>query len=146
MVNVTIEPSIERGIDSTWREHEGKYKDNPRRRELLPEHYTQSTPPAFGQAHADDFHFRRKIALQDVRGGMKMQRGGDQINQRRGWLEFQAREITVTRKVSLGLMPADARPIVRGLHRQIHVLRGFEFQNRQAFRARDAQQVQNAVL
>src|SRR5208283_5909977 len=98
--------------------------------ELLPEHYTQSTPPAFGQAHADDFHFRRKIALQDVRGGMKMQRGGDQINQRRGWLEFQAREITVTRKVSLGLMPADARPIVRGLHRQIHVLRGFEFQNR----------------
>src|SRR5208282_3391279 len=41
---------------------------------LLPHHHSQASPPAFGQAHADYFHFWLEVTQQHIRAGMKPQR------------------------------------------------------------------------
>src|SRR6266852_8684186 len=77
---------------------------------------------------------------------MKAKRRRDEIDERRRGLKFEAGEIAVAREVSLQLMPADARPVVGGLEREIHIFRGFQFQNGKAAAARNAQEIYDAVL
>jgi hypothetical protein len=74
----------------------------------LTKHYAEAAAPAFGEAYADDFHIARNVALKDVRGGMKAEGGSDEIDERRGGLEFESGEIAVAGEVALGLVPADA--------------------------------------
>src|SRR6266478_3184784 len=87
--------------DSTLNREEGKRakkraKSNfINRFYLLAKHYTQTAAPAFGEADADDFHIAREIALEDVRGGMKAQGRGDEIDERRGGVEFESGEIAI---------------------------------------------------
>jgi len=108
-------------------------------RNLLTKHDAETTAPAFGKADADDFHVAGKIPLKGVGGGMKAESGRDQIDEWGCGLELESREIAVTREVRLRLMPANARPVVRGLEGEIDVFCGLEFQNGQAAAARDAQ-------
>src|SRR5258708_22095650 len=113
---------------------------------LLAKHYAQAAAPACGEADADDFHIAQEIALENVRGGMKAEGGSDEIDERRGGLEFESGEIAVAREVSLRLVPANARPVVGGLKREIHIFRGFQFEDGKAAIARDAQEIQDAAL
>src|SRR5258708_29904919 len=113
---------------------------------LLAKHYAQTAAPTFGEADADDFHIAREIALEDVRGGMKAEGGSDEIDERRSGLEFESGEIAIAREVSLRLVPADARPVVGGLKREIHIFRGFQFEDGKAAIACDAQEIQDAAL
>ena len=91
----------------------------------MAKHYTQTAAPTFGEADADDFHIAREIALEDVRGGMKAEGGSDEIDERRGGLEFESGEIAIAREVSLRLVPANSGPLVGGLEGEIHILGGF---------------------
>src|SRR5271168_3700414 len=76
---------------------------------------------------------------------MKSKSRGDDIHNRRSGLKFNAGEIAVTSDVAVRLMPANARPVVGGLQGQVDILGGLQFQDGQAARARDAQQVKYAV-
>src|SRR5271154_6257590 len=76
---------------------------------------------------------------------MKSESGGDDIHNRRNALQFDAGEIAVASEVAVRLMTANAGPVVGGLEGQVDVLSGLQFQDGQAVRPRDAQQVKNAV-
>src|SRR5579863_5945059 len=76
---------------------------------------------------------------------MKSESGGDDIHNRRSRLKFDAGKIAVASDVAVRLMTANARPVVGGLQRQVDIFGGLQFQDGQAARSRDAQQVENAV-
>src|SRR5258707_15043348 len=77
---------------------------------------------------------------------MKAEGGSDEIDERRSGLEFESGEIAVAREVSLRLVPANSRPVVGGLEWEIHIFRGFQFEDGKAAIACDAQEIQDAAL
>jgi hypothetical protein len=74
---------------------------------------------------------------------MKAQGRGDEIDERRGRLEFHAGEIAVTGQISESEMMADTVPMVGGLQRQFGIFRSFQFQNGETIVSGDREQVED---
>src|SRR6266850_6335561 len=62
----------------------------PRSKSLLTHHDAESAPPAFREAHANDFQLGREILQEFAGRGMKSQRGRNQVDERRNLLQFDA--------------------------------------------------------
>ena len=60
-------------------------------------------------------------------GGVKAQRGRDEIDERRSRLQFEPGEIAAMREVASFEMLVDAQPIVCGLKRKVNVFGSFQF-------------------
>src|SRR5207245_3149928 len=93
-----------------------------------------------------DFQLRREIAQDDVRCRMESQRGSDQIDERRGLQQRQARKVAVARDLAILLLAANAQPIIGRLQRQMNVLAGFQLNNRQPPSTRHGEKIENAVF
>ena len=113
---------------------------------LLAHYNADATAPTFGQSHADYFQLRRKIAQEDIGGGMETQSGSYEIDERRRGLQLDARKIAVTCEIALLEMAADAQPIIRGLQGQMKIFVRFQFENGEMAGARDAEEIEDAVF
>jgi hypothetical protein len=82
---------------------------------LLAHNYANAASPAFRQSHANHFDLRRQSFQQNAGHRMETQRGSNQINQRRRFLNFDSRKITLTAKLAKLQMPAHPQPIIRSL-------------------------------
>src|ERR1700674_1461252 len=118
----------------------------PRGKFLLAHHDAESVAPAFREAHANDLQFRQQIFQELVGGGMKSQRGRNQVNEWRNLLQFDAGEIAVTSDFSAMQMTPNAQPVVGGLQGQVNVLAGFQFDDGQLSRTRDGEEIENSVF
>lgn len=78
--------------------------------------------------------------------GMESQRRRHQIDERRRLLQRDPWEISIAGDFSAYQLPANAEPIVRCLQRQMNVLAGFQFNDRQPSGARHGEEVENAVF
>jgi hypothetical protein len=67
---------------------------------LLPHHHANAASPVFRQANPNDLNFWGQRVQQNARHRMETQRRSNQINQRRHFLNFDARKITVTAKLA----------------------------------------------
>ena len=95
------------------------------RRKLLTHDDANAAAPALRETYTRDFDFRADIAKDAGRGGMETESGSDEVDEWRRLLQFDTGKISVTRKVSLSEMPADARIVVGGLQREMDVFGGF---------------------
>src|SRR5438045_9705969 len=77
---------------------------------------------------------------------MESQRRRHKINERRSLLQSNAWKITIASDLPTLQLASNAQPIVRGLQRQMNVLAGLQFDNRQPSGARHGEQVENAVF
>ncbi len=77
---------------------------------------------------------------------MESQRGGHEIDDRRSLLQCDPLKITIASDRSALQLPANAQPIVRGLQRQMDVLAGLQFNDRQPAGTRHGEEVENAVF
>src|SRR5258708_9054133 len=77
---------------------------------------------------------------------MESQRWRNEIDKRRGLLQFNSRKIAVARDFSALQLPANAQPIVGSLQRQVQMLSGLQFDDRQPSGARYGQEVEHAVF
>src|SRR5260370_711749 len=81
-----------------------------------------------------------------VRCRMESQRWRDQIDQRRSLLQSNPWKVAVAGDLSVLQLPANVEPIVGGLQRQMNMLVGFQFNDRQPSGTRHSEEVQNAML
>src|SRR5204863_5839142 len=77
---------------------------------------------------------------------MESQRRRHKINERRSLLQSNAWKITIASDLPTLQLAANAQPIVRGLQRQMNVLAGLQFDNRQPSGACHGEEVENAVF
>ena len=115
-------------------------------RSLLAHDYSKPVPPILCQAYPHDFQIRRKVSQQRIRGGMKSQSGSHQVNDRRGLLQLDPAEVSVSSKIALFQVPAHAQPVVRSLQRKVYVLAGFQLKNCQAAVGCHRQHVENPMF
>src|ERR1035437_5048841 len=92
-------------------------------------HHPRAIAPALIHLHQRPLDARREVAQQNVAGRMYSQRRSDQKQKRRGAGEFAAGEVSVAREFAVLLMPADSRPVVEPLQRQVNVLVGLQLQD-----------------
>src|ERR1700682_4844937 len=77
---------------------------------------------------------------------MESKRGRDEIDERRSLLQSDPLKIAVASDLSALQLPANAQPIVRSLQRQMDVLAGLQFNDRQSAGTSHGEEVENAVL
>jgi hypothetical protein len=77
---------------------------------------------------------------------MESQRGRNQVDERRRLLQFQGGKIALSRDFSTLQMAPDAQPIIGRLQRQVNMLAGFQFNDRQPSSSCDRQEIENAVF
>src|SRR5882724_10578896 len=77
---------------------------------------------------------------------MESQRRRHQINEGRSLLQNDPWEIAVAGDLSALQQPANAQPIIGSLQRQVNVLAGFQFNDRQPASTRHSEKVKNAVF
>src|SRR6267143_5646817 len=81
-----------------------------------------------------------------VRCGVESQRGRHEIDERRRLLQSDPLKIAVASDLSALQLPANAQPIVRSLQRQMDVLAGLQFNDRQPAGTSHGEEVENAVF
>src|ERR1700682_710912 len=77
---------------------------------------------------------------------MESKRGRDEIDERRSLLQSDPLKIAVASDLSALQLPANAQPIVRSLQRQMDVLAGLQFNDRQSAGTSHGEEVENAVF
>ena len=92
---------------------------------LLTHDDAEAAAPTLCQADARALDLGRKITKKRIRGGMKAQRGSNQVDEGRSSLQFDSGKISVAREISLVEMMVDMKPVARGLQREMNVLAGF---------------------
>src|SRR5260370_34595930 len=77
---------------------------------------------------------------------MESQRWRHEVDKRRSLLQFNSRKIAIARDFSALQLPANAQPIVGSLQRQMDMLAGLQFDDRQPSGMRYGEEVENAVF
>src|SRR5713226_3137159 len=116
------------------------------RSQLLAHDHAQPAAPAFRKPHAHDLKFRREAIQEMVRCRMESQRRRDEINKWRSLLQGDSWEIAIASDLSALQLPANAQPVIRSLKRQVNVLAGLQFNDRQLSQSRHGEEVENAVF
>src|SRR5215472_17479858 len=122
------------------------FEKNSRGSISLPHDHAQATPPALRKPHANDFQFKRKKLQEFVCRRMEAQRRRHKINEWRYFLQLYVREISIPRDLPpLQVLP-HAQPVIRCLQRQVDVLAGFQFNDRQPAGTCGGQQIEDAMF
>ncbi len=116
------------------------------RSQLLAHNHAQTPAPAFRKPHANDLKFRRETIQELVRCRMESQRRRDEIDKRRSLLQGNAWKIAIASDLSALQLPANTQPVIRGLKRQVNVLGGLQFNDRQSSQSRNGEEVENTVF
>src|ERR1035437_1284524 len=98
----------------------------------LPEYDPDLFPPVLVDSQHFPIDLRRQITQDRVGGGMQMQGGRDQHEQRLLRRELASREIAELRKLSAALVPQDTRPVIHALQGKVEIFVGFEFDDGQS--------------
>ena len=83
-----------------------------------------------------DFNIRVKIAQEFLRGGMKAEGGGNQIQQRRCGGKFTTLEVSKLLKLVSALKPIHSQPVIQPLEREVDFFMDLKFHYRKTPPAR----------